>query len=415
MNAVSPVVPNSVICGRCPDVYSPEQIRAIHGDDEKTLAELQRMASTPAQKSRWSKQKKRVPREARTFAPANLTGAIEVLKDWTFKCPNDHEVDANAGPPLPLAVVGEPGASKTHFLPGLVYEMYDLNRLAKIGVRLRHTAYVNPTLETRKQRLYEFGERLPRTRGGSLDGPYGYKLVVRTEVDEGRKDLEYILQLFDVAGENFDTIVQIASNAKFIYLCRGFIVLLDPSGLVSTAFDMGEQTRAAAVRTQANVRKSIGVLADALEYVWRRPVKELGIPICFVVAKADSVDWGFDYRSQTEEVVARIAAGESPTAVLTEASTAAQDAFVAVGGDHVVDEILERFDENYVRFAAASATSEMPLRSEAEDPGAQGSETEAVGFSESGPRGARVWRDPEPAGISLTFLQVLNMLNAVRD
>ena len=113
--------------------------------------------------------------------------------------------------------------------------------------------------------------------------------------------------------------------------------------------------------------------------------------MCFVVAKADAVDWtgGFDWSGQTTRVLAAVE-HDGLTAALEVSSAETRDALVRMGGGLVVDEIESRFAERWVRFTAASATSAMP---------ASAPSTEGLGWAG--------W--PEPNGVALSVLQVLDV------
>jgi hypothetical protein len=138
----------------------------------------------------------------------------------------------------------------------------------------------------------------------------------------------------------------------------------------------------------SKVRDSIAAIADALEELWDGSMKEIPIPTCFVVAKADSLCWTYRWETEMVKVVAEAHAGRDLRQVLLESSDRVKTAFSDFGGVMIVEEVEERFSMNRVRFAAASATCEMPT-----DDG---------------------WQNPNPEGISLALLHILDMLGKVR-
>lgn len=389
---------HEIICGECPATYYPEEILAILGDEAVAkLSDLRPVKSKANGRSRSSglarafKSKQREPKRKKPDL-----SRFNDLRAYTFECPKGHAVDGNPGEPLGLAVLGGSGASKSHWLAAIVQEMDHLAALRKVGVRLENALYANPQLLTSATEVYDRERQLPPTPRGTLGGPFGAKLTIGC----GPADpdaIKYAMQLFDVAGEDLAQISTIAECAKFIAMCRGLIILIDPVDYLATQFDEKPITERLRTTGGRAVKEGIRAIASTLTelYTVDSP-RELEIPICFVIAKADAIQWTgeFDWRSQTEKIVTGTEEEGDLHAELLAASEEARSAFEQVGGELVIDEVEETFDSDYVRWVTASATSTMP----------------ALG---QGP-GTGDWVDPpEPRGVALSVLQVLDLAGVV--
>lgn len=394
-------VTRDIICVECPDIYSEYEIIAHKGDESRPLVEVlgrTKTGDTGRPASAKSKGFRRLfarePIDESTPTTSVVTSTLQKdalrhlnrLKDWTFTCPKGHAVDGNRGFQIPLAVVGASGSSKSHFLPGLIWETSLLRVLSPLGITLRQGPFTSSQLSYSSRQLYNERKILPPTPPDALSGPFGYRLSIRENEDESR----YSLLLFDVGGEALSSITKISEQAAFVLLAQGLIILMDPQHVVSTEFDVPDAgiNKRARVIAAADVRDSIGLIADALEELWDGSMKQIPIPACFVVAKADSLSWSYDWAAETSKVIeATVNERTSLREALIDSSNRVKAEFAAFGGEMIIDEIEERFDPNRVRFATASATSEMP--------------------------GTDGWDNPTPAGISLTLLHILEMLGKI--
>jgi hypothetical protein len=190
--------------------------------------------------------------------------------------------------------------------------------------------------------------------------------------------------------------VKIREQAAFVLLCQAIFVLVNPQDVLPTQFELDDQVTTSRQRVIAagRVRDDINRVADTLEELWDMPIKNIPVPVCFVLAKADSVHWDYPWHQETATVVSAVRTGESLRQQLVASSCRVRTELGKVGGELIVSEILERFDEEKIRFVAASATSEMPVLGE----GQEGH-----------------WEDPTPNGISLGLLQVLDLLGRVTE
>src|SRR5215467_10668491 len=268
-----------IICAECPEIYSEEDITATRENESRPLVEVlgrtkpDLRASAEVQKAGtasrlFGRESRRNATDSETLRDtASLQREklknLSHLKDWTFVCPRGHTVDGNRGYQIPLAVVGPSGSSKSHFLPGLIWETNLLRALGPVGVTLRQGPFTSSQLSYSARQVYEDKKVLPPTPPNKVAGPFGYRLTVR----EAGEDTRYSLLLFDVGGEALTSIARIGEQAAFVLLARGLVVLIDPQHTVSTLFDeanviVAERERVIAA---ARVRENITLVADALE------------------------------------------------------------------------------------------------------------------------------------------------------
>jgi len=392
-----------IICAECPAIYSEHEITASRGDESKPLVDVlgytKSVNTTGAQPAKSRAFRRLLGKELapegglpgqRNISPSSLQREklknLARLKDWTFTCPQGHTVDGNRGYQIPLAVVGSSGSTKSHFIPGLIWETSLLRALSPLGVTLRTGQFTSSQLSYFVRQLYEEKKVLPPTPPDKVAGPYGYRLTIRS----GSADMRYSLLLFDVGGEALSSIPKIGEQAAFVLLAQAIIVLIDPQEVMSTSFDPVDAgiVKRQRVIAAAKVRDNITLVADALEELWDMSMTQVPIPLCFVVAKADSVSWSYDWDTETSTIVTGVSEGRELRELLLESSERVKREFSDFGGDLIVEEIADRFSPDRVRFATASATSEMPV--------------------EGG------WQNPTPAGTSLALLHVLDMLDKVR-
>ena len=392
-----------IICTQCPNIYDEDEIVAERpGAEPTTLRKVlgSDAVADPMDASSKTGLFRRLralgeppPKQASPLdrsVAARQKEAIENLdrlRDWTFHCPHDHPVEGNRGRQLPLAVVGPSGSSKSHFLPGLIWEADVLQALRPWKVTLREGQFTAAGLNAAAAAVYRTGKQLPPTPPTEVIGPFGYRLSTDSS---GRSD-DYLLVLYDVGGEALSQITRIRDQAPFVLLSQAICVLLDPEHLLPTEFDPEDRVPSERDRriAAADARRGIGRVADALEEMWGERMRDIPIPACFVIAKADCINWPLTYESETEQVAKDTANGSLHDALVA-SSKRVMEAFRLEGGGPIIDDVLERFNGDQVRFVAASATSQMPLNPPRDDD--------------------VVWDEPEPNGIALALLHVLEML-----
>jgi hypothetical protein len=355
-----PTAPRVVFCGHCPGTYVAREIIVIDGETGwGTLEELDTM------------------RRSNPRGSSTLELQIEHLRPFTFLCPHGHRVDGDLGSPLPIAIAGVSGASKSHFLAAFERELSQLRVLHEHGIRVRRPLYGDHSLGVDATDVYERNRVLPRTPTTDIRGPFGFS--VRAPSHDER-----LLLLFDVAGEAFGDALQIAASAPHLFACRALIYLVDPVGLLPTLF---EREPAEHVRIEALIaaRRGAESIADALATA--RGIGDgspVELPVCVVVAKADAVRWpqSFDWY---EEATSVGAFSGKPSVELSKRSEHVREILELLAGAAIVADIEGLFTPELVRFACVSATSAMP---------ANGG-----------------WTDtPSPRGTGLVLQHVLNLL-----
>lgn len=388
-----------VICGECPEIYSDTRIDAEHGDVKTKLYDLR-------QSGRQAKPRRRSGILRQWFAPEPLPPVdapatsrpvkfdLERFKDWTFTCPKQHVVDGNPDSQFPVAVLGLSGSSKSHFIAGVVQELGRQRRLRDLRISLGDPRYRQPALRADVDRVYVEGRQLDQTPPDQLRGPFAQRLRIGDPDDPAF----HSLVMFDIAGERLSSIMDIAEKAGFVLLAEGVVVLIDPKDCFHTQFD-GTAGRTERQRQTAAVyiRDSINVIAATLtEAMGLRNPRQLTIPICFVVSKADAVDWtdAFDWQRQTADVIDEVRSGEDLTVALEGASARVRATLKQNGGELLVDEIEDLFNPAYVRYAAASATCCMP----------------------AGDAGSGGWDgEPDALGVALAMLHIFDAAGLVRS
>lgn len=385
-----------VICGECAKAYPMTVIDVFLGDQKQMTLDRLEAGRTPSNKD---------DNKAVSMAKVLLGGRkqsrssprvinVERLQRFIFKCPQGHLVDGNRGTQFPIAVLGGSGASKSHFLPAIIRDLDELRTLSKVGVTLGPSLYTNSKISDDADEIYRQHRLLdPTPTDIGVLGPYGYRLKIASRQRDPKPD-ELSLLLFDVAGENLADIMRVAESARFLLLSEAIVVLIDPDRFLPSSFD--DQAHVSPQkRTNAaiDVRKGIRVIIDTIAEAWSTPASSLTVPFCFVVAKADAVEWksGFNWDEQTKIVMGCAGNGMSLSNALFQASENARAALLELGGDLVVDEIESVLETQWVRFAVASATSTMPIAHAERD-------------------GGSAWMtEPEPNGVGLAILQALDM------
>jgi hypothetical protein len=436
--AALPLADRDIVCAECPWIYSEEEIVGRQGDEERTLSEIfhagqpssppevdgQQAASSPPPRQKGGRLARLLKGEEALAATGNRSsGTPDVdkavssrsasrdernqtlrenlarLEAWTFFCPKGHVVDGNRGLQLPIGVVGPTGSSKSHFLPGLIWETNSKRVLSPLGISLRAGQFTAAGLDASASAVYVNRRILPPTPPDAVQGPFGYRLSLRDSSER------YSLLLFDVGGEALSSIVRIREQAPYVLLSKGLFILIDPRDLLPTHFDESgtERSPRETLVATTNVRNGISRIVDSLEELNDRSIRDLPIPICFVIAKADSIRWTFDWDEETTRVL-QGAHGEGADPLeqrLIGSSDRVRAAFAEAGGQLVVEDIDETFDSSRVRFVAASATSEMPESV----PNAQGSTGQAPALGS--------WKEPTPNGTALGLLHLLDMLGVL--
>jgi len=383
-----------VVCIKCKTTYSPSQIVGTLGDRTATLTDLRRgivgrtEASGRANRM-WTRVTGRIERP-------DISSRIDALRGWTFHCPADepHAVDGNAGLAFPVAIVGRSGASKSHFVPAIPWEVKVLGSLDPLDIVLQEPIWKTedaPDLGPDISEIFVEHRVPPATKADEVGvrGPYTYRLFVQRGRD---REKLLSLYLFDAPGEFFEKIEVIADQSPYLLLARSVIVLLDPSDLVDTRGQERLLTTNEKNIALSDSADLVNRIADAFKQTYA--VDDFPVPVCFVLAKADAIDTRFGWSGETASVIEE--AREHPGQlgrILRDASDRARDACRDLGLDRIVRSIEAQYPSELTRFALASATSQS--------------------VSSSG--SDRAWEDPVPNGVGLALLQLLSMTGVLDE
>jgi len=409
-----------VLCVRCLTFYEPEDIIAYLGDTRTSLAVI-RSGHFGENRSLWARLLKILRRLLGFAERTYISDSLEVLKNWSFVCPRTHLVDGTSGRTFPLAVVGRSGASKSNFVPAIPWEIKTLGSLDRLEITLLPPIWklgkvltdvgsnadplvdlqdasiateddaeeqLSSDLDTQIESIFVRGKVPPPTKANvGVQGPFAYRLAI----ENGKpRQQNLALYLFDVPGEYFEDLNSIANDSSFILLAQALTVLIDPVGLVpsKTQEDLiSPQLQAIALSEAIEL---ITRIADAFKSVFN--TRKAEVPICFVLAKADSVSTSYAWERETERI-ASSGLGELQS-TLSEASASSRTAFSELGLDRLLHSIDAQFDQQLTRFAFASATSQEKT------PG-------------SGDQ-ADSWDYPIPNGVGITVLHALDLRRVFR-
>lgn len=399
----------AIICADCPDIIPAEDIVAYLEDDSEVRRPLIDLFSgsegliPPSAKRTGPVRRLLSPRVVQTpVADGDSSRDLlhrnkEKLKGWRFQCPKGHSVDGNPGEQFVLSVIGAAGSSKSHVLPGLLWETDALERLEPLGIALRKGLYSDIGLEAGQRDVFQHNMVLPATNPEAVLGPYGYRLSIPGT--RGTQPYEMSLLLFDVGGEAVSDARRIGEVAKFVLLSNSILYLLDPDGLFPTKFDPDGQEPSGNARTAAMRQRvdAVDQMADALSSIWGSEMRQ--VPLVLAIAKSDSLVWNFSWDLETEQVIDE-AKSHGIQAALTSSSDRVREALRSLGGDRIVNEVERRFPQDRVRYAAVSATSQMPSVVDGQD------------IHEAMPD-EKVWDEPSPNGISLALLHALECAGVI--
>jgi hypothetical protein len=433
---------DEVLCSKCGRAYPPDLITGIRNGQRETLSDI-RAGIFRDESEQISRSKRLLARAAgRTARDGTKRVGIERLKDWTFYCPGrsdlsgsqrsdgeatpdadtadttpepangPHRVDGNAGLSFPVAVIGRSGASKSHFVPALPWELRILATLDELDVVLEDPVWKgpdDPDLTPEINNIF-IHHRVPiSTRAAvGVRGPYAYRLTV----DRGLESERLLsLFLFDTPGEFFENLNTIATYSPYIVLARSVVILLDPDGLVVRRGKGGRPSPKDSALAITDAIALITRVADAFREEFHSD--EFPVPVCIALAKADSIVTDFRWNVETERVISEFGEGRAIRDILVDSSSRAREEFLNLGLERIVRAIEAKFPSDGVRYCFSSATSESAtiVKPDSTDPSHQAQPFEA----ESDERMAttydprRKWVNPTPNGVGMSLLQVLDM------
>jgi hypothetical protein len=184
------------------------------------------------------------------------------------------------------------------------------------------------------------------------------------------------LVFFDVAGEDCESLSSTAKYVTHLFDADGIVLLIDPNGLPSSGSPLEAQGEAPLAS-----RRTIDVLADAIERVTGEVANQREQALVIAVAKGDSVCWSDGLWPPT--VLHDPAAGERSSIVndIAEHSRESRSELQRLGGIGIIAAAESRFGAHNVSYARISATGEAPADGK--------------------------WGSPEPIGCTIPIAQIL--------
>lgn len=346
--------PDARYCPRCLGWYAAASITAVSADGLTRLsADKVALRVGSPDRSRGF----RFGAVRRRPGPVTKTDRIKIAADdFKLTCPKTHELTNTLDPTVVVGIIGKVGASKTHYLAGLVYELIYEERLKPIGADVAYVADASNTMDERITSIYVDGEVQDRTEAGQVVGPFSYRLTRNLGMPGEYKQA---LTFFDAAGEiAAGTVAKSAAFVKYIFDATGIILLIDPGGLPDPANPLVARNP----ETELTTRVIVDNLANALEYATGRRSHEQHPVICITIAKADTLKlpanvWPVDIWPATS------GKPMSPPRVrklLTEYSERCKQALAEAGGQTIIHAAEARFRKSRIFYSAVSATSQSP-------------------------------------------------------
>ena len=340
-------------CPRCPGWYRLEDIIAESKDGtiQKSAAEVVLRVTSPERSRRSFKSGWRKPSQLTKAQRANV-----VAMNFRLRCVKDHELINSLDPTVVVGVIGNVGSSKSHYLAGLVYEIIHEERLRALGTDVAYVGDTGKEMDERVSDIYANGTVLQRTEGGTLSGPFSYRLTRNLGTPAEVKE---VLTFFDVAGEDCTgDLAHSADFVRYIFDANGIIVLIDPGGL-----PMAENRLVAREeKIELTTRAIIDNLANALEAVTGRRSREQRHIICIAIAKADTAKlppgvWPPDIWTT---VATRRMSNSKIRGMLKDYSERCRDGLADIGGQTIISAAEARFRRSRIFYSAVSATSQSP-------------------------------------------------------
>lgn len=345
--------PDAKYCPRCPGWYRLEDIIAESkdGTTQTSAAAVVLRVTSPGRSRKSFIRSWRKPSQLTKAQRASI-----VAMNFRLRCVKDHELINSLDPTAVVGVIGNVGSSKSHYLAGLVYEIIHEERLRAFGADVAYIGDTGKEMDERVSDIYAKGIVLQRTEGGTLSGPFSYRLTrnLGTPVE-----VKEVLTFFDVAGEDCTgELARSADFVRYIFDATGIILLIDPGGLPTPE----NRLLAREEKIELTTRALIDNLANALEAVTGRPTREQRHIICIAVAKADTVTlpqgvWPPDVWTT---VATRRMSASKIRSMLKSYSDRCRDGLADIGGQTIISAAEARFRRSRIFYSAVSATSQRP-------------------------------------------------------
>lgn len=340
-------------CPRCPGWYRLEDVIAESkdGSTRTSAAAVVLRITSPGRSRRSFITSWRKPSQLTKAQRANI-----VAMNFRLKCVKGHELINSLDPTVVVGVIGNVGSSKSHYLAGLVYEIIHEERLRAFRTDVAYIGDTGKQMDERVSDIYAKGIVLQRTEGGTLSGPFSYRLTrnLGTPVE-----IKEVLTFFDVAGEDCTgELARSADFVRYIFDATGIIILIDPGGLPVSE----NRLLAREEKIELTTRAIIDNLANALEQVTGKPSREQRHIICIAIAKADTVTlpqgvWPPDVWTT---VATRRMSNSKIRGMLKDYSEQCRGGLADIGGQTIISAAEARFRPNRIFYSAVSATSQSP-------------------------------------------------------
>lgn len=347
----------TVFCAGCDDHYaiSAVQVKSGEGEFLGTFTELG--LSIDVVHSRWSFRRRRRSEQRIHHLDRKADRKLVAQGAW-LSCPLDHALPPNLEHSHVIAVLGETGSSKSHYLAALV-RVLDEGDTGNDDV---HLAAVNDDardlLRNEASTVFVHRTCLPKTI--RTRGPFIFELTVG--VAYGGGDTK-VISFYDVPGEAFRHEADQVEMATHAISAAAFIFLVDPTSIPElglTAFKpplMPEPANGDVVNALAMVLRRLGTLRRG----------ELGRPFVIAVSKADLLLLSDPARELLgDALVARLsdpAAGSS-----SHMDDTIRDLLLATSARGIVRAAETQFGRANVRYSMMSACGQPAADEQFVDP-----------------------------------------------
>ncbi len=335
-----------VHCAQCDEYYSVGPLRFLdsRGREIGTFDTLELKIKRPRQ---WPWRK--ASGADQVVAPSNRRKARElVATDAHPYCPENHRLPYNLSDSMVVAVIGEVGSGKSHYLAalarlteqsGLLGGRYDVSILPGTGAQdLRDDA----------SNIFEKREVLEPTTG--VRGPYFYELSKIG--DDPARAQSTIASFYDVPGETLRTPSRQAADAAYAIRAGIYILLLDPTCIPELGLSHFRRPESPMVSRE--IVDSLAMLQRRLAFTRRG---DLRAPFVITIAKADLLEWSDPARKHiSAELLRCLENNENPSPQRVKAEV--RSLLRATSAESVVRAAENRFGKRNVMYSLVSAIGE---------------------------------------------------------
>lgn len=272
-----PELERQVFCASCDTSYELGSVRIKDGDGAVlgTFGDLHLYLDVP--RRRWWN-RRRGPSEQMVRHQDRTVVRDLMAREFSPFCPNDHGLPPNLAPTDVIAVVGEAGSSKTHYLAALVQQL-DQGDMGSVDIDLvARNAEAHRLLRDDAPKVFVDHQCLPLT--DVVRGPFIYELTLGAGYGSGDTR---IVSFYDVPGEVYRRSSDQVARATHEIHASGFIFLVDPTSVPELHLGKFKPKAAPEVVT----RDIVDALAMVLRSLGDVRKGHLGRPFVITVSKAD--------------------------------------------------------------------------------------------------------------------------------